>query len=127
MLNFPSGGGKWSSLSGQAPGGGAAAADGMARIKAKLDELDRVMLEGRRENGRRLQEQQRVTLLAEVGYKATELSKVREQLVQAQQRKVLAEERLRAHEIICQVQQTIEDAFVCTGRKPGAQEHKERV
>jgi len=68
-----------------------------------------------------------VTLLAEVGYKATELSKVREQLVQAQQRKVLAEERLRAHEIICQVQQTIEDAFVCTGRKPGAQEHKERV
>jgi len=47
MLNFPSGGGKWSSLSGQAPGGGAAAADGMARIKAKLDELDRVMLEGK--------------------------------------------------------------------------------
>jgi hypothetical protein len=64
-----------------------------------------------------------VTLLAEVGYKATELSKTREQLAQAQQRKVVAEERLRAHELIGQVQQTIEDALVCTGRKAGGQEH----
>ncbi len=77
---------------------------------------------GRHEDGRLLQEQQRVALLAEVGYKATELSKVREELVQAQQRKVVAEERLRAHEVICQVQQTIEDSLVCTGRKPGLHE-----
>jgi hypothetical protein len=52
MLNFPkSDGGTWSSLSRQAPGGGAAAADSMARIKAKLDELDRVMLEGKQGRG----------------------------------------------------------------------------
>lgn len=64
-----------------------------------------------------------MTLLAEVGYKATELSKTREQLAQAQQRKVMAEERLRAHELIGQLQQAIEDALVCTGWKPGGQEH----
>jgi len=64
-----------------------------------------------------------VTLLAEVGYKATELSKTREQLAQAQQRRVVAGERLRAHELIGQVQQTIEDALACTGRTPGGQEH----
>lgn len=36
-----------SSLSGQTPGGGGGAADGMARITSKLDELDRVLLEGK--------------------------------------------------------------------------------
>ncbi len=88
------------------------------RIKAKLDELDRVLLDARHEEGRQLQEQQKAALLEQVGLKATELSRLREQLAQTQQRKVAAEERLRAHELIGQIQQTIDDALVCAGKKP---------
>ena len=90
----------------------------MARIKAKLDEMDRVLLDARHEEGRLLQDQQKTALLEQVGLKATELSRLREQLAQTQQRKIAAEERLCAHELVGQIQQTIDDALVCGGRKP---------
>lgn len=41
------GGGSSSNLNAQASAAGGATADGMGRIKAKLDELDRVLLEGK--------------------------------------------------------------------------------
>lgn len=102
------------------PGGAeaaaAAAADGVQRIQAKLAELDRVCLEARHEEGKLLQEQQRVALIEQVAYKATELNKIREELGKMQDRRAAAEHRVRAHELLGTIRKTIEDAEVCAGK-----------
>ena len=94
----------------------AAAADGVQRIQAKLAELDRICLEARHEEGKLLQEQQRVALIEEVAYKATELNKIREELGKMQDRRAAAEQRVRAHELLGTIRKTIEDAEVCAGK-----------
>ncbi|TFJ80251.1 hypothetical protein NSK_008394 [Nannochloropsis salina CCMP1776] len=95
---------------------GGDAANAVARVNAKLDELDRVLQDVRQKDIKRVEEEEKAKLIEKVGTKAMELNKAREELAQTQLRKAQAEERLRAHELLGQIHKTIENAFVSSGR-----------